>query len=55
MRYLSSGSKAMQFTAFVVFTFACCLGCGLGDALLDGVFLGVSETAGALLSNALAG
>ena len=55
MRHLQQPFKAMQLTALAVFTFMCCSGCSLGDALLDGVFSGMSETVGTLLSNAFVG
>ncbi len=55
MRHLRQRLKPIQFAALAVFTFICCSGCSLGDALLDGVFLGVSETVGTLLSNAFVG
>ncbi len=55
MRHLRQRFKAMQLAALTVFTFTYCSGCSLGDALLDGVFLGVSETVGTLLSNAFVG
>ena len=45
----------MQFAALAVFTFAWCSGCSLGDALLDGVFLGISETVSTVLSSAFVG
>ncbi len=55
MRHLRQRFKTMHFAALAVFTFTCCSGCSLGDALLDGVFLGTSETVGTLLSNAFLG
>ena len=55
MRHLRQRFKTVQFAALAVFTFTCCSGCSLGDALIDGVFLGVSDTVGTLLSSALVG
>lgn len=55
MRHLQQRFKAIQLPALAVLIFACSSGCSLGDALLDGVFLGISETVATLLSNALVG
>ena len=55
MRHLRQRFIAMHFAALAVFTCTCCSGCSLADAMLDGAFLGVSETVGTILSNAFAG
>ena len=55
MRHLRQSFNAMQLAALAAFTLTCCSGCSLGDALLDAVFLGVSETVDTLLSNAFVG
>ncbi|MCH7701359.1 MAG: hypothetical protein IID37_06695 [Planctomycetes bacterium] len=55
MRHLRQRFKAMQLAALSVLILACYSGCSLGDALIDGVFLGVSDTVGTLLSSALVG
>ena len=55
MRHLRQRFKTMKFAALAVFTLTCCSGCSLGEALIDGAFLGASETVGTLLSNAFLG
>lgn len=55
MPHLRQRFKTMKFAALAVVTFACCSGCSLGDALLDGAFLGVSETVSTLFNAAFTG
>ncbi len=55
MRQLHRYYKTMQFVMMAVLTLACCTGCTIVDALLDGVFLGFSEAVSALVSATLGG
>lgn len=48
-------SKAARLVALAVLAFTLGTGCTLGDALLDGVFLGVSETIGVMITSIVVG
>ena len=55
MRHLRQCFKTMRFVGLAVVTLTWCSGCSLTDALIDGVFLGVSQAVGALLSSVFVG
>lgn len=50
MRQYHDHGKAVQVTILALFAMPWCMGCTLGDALIDGLFLGISEIVGTLIS-----
>ena len=55
MRFLQRRLKTFQFAVLAGFLVVWCTGCSLADALIDGVFLGISQAVSTALSNAIVG